>query len=91
MVEEKIKNLFYTNTILHIDNPNHYDIIMPFTTLRPFVYENEVNKGDFCINFDTRLNTWCHLKYFKEHPNYSTYKFITSTELIGNKIIEIWD
>jgi hypothetical protein len=90
MVEEKIKNLFYTNTILHIDNPNHYDIIMPLTTFE-INYRTEVNNGDFCINFDDKYNAWSNLKYFKKFNKYNSYKFITSTELIGNKIIEIWD
>jgi hypothetical protein len=89
MVEEKIKKLFYTNTILHIDNPNHYDIIMPLTTLSQNVYKKLVNEGNFCINFDSEMNSHSGLNYFKR--NYKNYKFITSTELIGNKIIEIWD
>jgi hypothetical protein len=90
MVEEKIKNLFYTNTILHINNPNHYDIIMPLTTFENN-YRDEINKGDFCINFDSLYNAWSNLNYYKIIDKYNSYKFITSTELIGNKIIEIWD
>lgn len=91
MVEQKIKQLFNTKTILHIDNPEHYDIILPLTTLNQNHYKEHVNRGDFCINFDS-YNSWARLKWYKEHDKYNSnnYKIITSTELIGNTIYELW-
>ena len=92
MVKQKIKQLFNTNTILHIDNPNHYDIIMPFTTLTKCSKNHYVFKGDFCINFDSNSNTYATLDFYKEENPWCKFKFITSTELIEkNNIIELWD
>lgn len=89
MVEQKIKELFNTKTILHIDNPEHYDLIMPHTTLHNR-YKIDVNRGNFCINFETSSNYYATLEWYKKNLEYENYKFITSTELIGNTIYELW-
>ena len=90
MVENKIKALFGTKTILHIDNPDHYDLIIPYTRLQE--NHRDRNNGDFCINiYKTCVG---NLSLYKRNnvmtDNHKDYKFITSTELIGNKIYELW-
>jgi hypothetical protein len=92
MVEQKIKQLFNTKTILHIDNPNHYDVILPLTTLSRHWNDHHVDDGDFCINFDCNSNTYATLNFYKFENPWRKYKFITSTELLEkNNIIELWD
>lgn len=90
MVEQKIKELQGTKTIIHIDNPDHYDLIMVHTTLTRDYYREAVKKGNFCICLkDNRCNSWSELKIYKDDI-YRTYRIITSTELICNNTYELW-
>ena len=86
MVEDKIKDLFDTKTILHIDNPDHYDLIMPHTGLTQ--NHRKKNNGNFCINM--YKNCTEKLDFYKSLARFKNWKFITSTELLGNKIFELW-
>ena len=90
MVGQKIKELQGTKTIIHIDNPDHYELIIVYTTLTPDYYRDIVKKGNFCINIgDKNSSAWSFLDTYTR-DEYKHYKIITSTELVGNNIYELW-
>ena len=91
MVEQKIKELQGTKTIIHIDNPDHYDLIMPHTNFFNINFRGEVKEGNFCLRMNGGTFTWSTLdKYKSFYEQYKSYKIITSTELIGNNTYELW-
>lgn len=89
MVKEKIEKLLETKTIIHIDNPDHYNIIKNYTTLT-CSYSDIVKKGNFCINLDEKFHHWAELTYYKQGSLYKDYLIITSSELLYDKIYELW-
>lgn len=85
MVEEKIKKLQGTKTIIHIDNVDHWKIIKPYTTL-----SSEFIGTNFAFSMNKEYNYWSDIFYYRENKEYQDFKIITSSELLGCNIYELW-
>lgn len=86
-VGERLNSL-NTYTVIHIQSLEHWELLTPCINLDYETYKNDVRKGTFCICKKSKDYTWCTLQYYRSHKNY--YNIISSNEIIGNIIHEVW-
>jgi hypothetical protein len=92
MLKEKIDALQGTKTIIYMDNINHNSIIVPYLTENLNRSELYAKYKDLCVYLeDKKFNFVSDIDYYnRAYSSYKNYKFIKSSDLIGDNIYECW-
>ena len=90
MVEEKLKPLLNTKTILIVENKEHWYLLKEFIYKPNFFTEDiYLKKEKYCFNLMTKR---CEsLSTYKEHYTYKNYTYISSNAIcMNNTTYELW-